>query len=406
MSGTILGRQFGKDPLDDPIVTEWDAVVGDEPWFDPDWDDDRVVLLRQFHAFDDVPMPSPRFFDGLEQHLAGIALAQSAPDRHASGPDDSKSTSGRLTRIAPNPAGGSRAHRWMRLPAAAVVLALLALAGSLVLYRAIPSPSEAPPIPAAVFPNPELQPMMQFDFEPPLWGLPEATTWDNMSLGFYEIDPSTSLDTDNDWFTGVSGPFLIEVVSGELEIETRGPTVAYRAGTRREIEPGQTVWLGPNDGIVYSTTDTAVVTNPDPTPATALFGIAGMVDLDAPQGMLPTVLMDIDWHFIDSFPAIPTAGATVSIQRLTLLPYDSYILDPKDLLYLPAFRWGYYRGLSKAYGAIDGWSPDVKTTRVAESNGLRFLENGPITLFNLGEETIDIYFFVVEPYPNPATPTP
>jgi hypothetical protein len=37
---------------------------------------------------------------------------------------------------------------------------------------------------------------------------------------------------------------------------------------------------------------------------------------------------------------------------------------------------------------------------------LRFLENGPITLFNLGQETIDIYFFVVEPYPNSASSTP
>ncbi len=77
-----------------------------------------------------------------------------------------------------------------------------------------------------------------------------------------------------------------------------------------------------------------------------------------------------------------------------------------ETLYLPAFRWGYFRGPGMAYGTIDGGSPEHKTTKVADSNGLRFLENGSITLFNLGEETIDLYFFVVEPDPAPATPTP
>jgi hypothetical protein len=413
MSTTILGTRFGKDPLDDPIVTEWDAVVGDGPLSDPDWDADRVALLRQFHALDDIPMPSPRFFDGLEQHLAGIAPAQLTLDRQTTDSIDSRKMPRRLSVVAPDRDNDPRVHRWMRLAAAAAMLAFVSLAGLFVLYRAVPSPSEAPAIPAAIVAQPELQPMMQFDFEPPLWGMPEATSWTHMDLSFVELAPGKSFSTDSSWYTSFDGPFLMVVLDGEVDLQLKGPAIVYPADRTRQpqpIDPGQTVRLGPNDAIVYSIMDTAIGVNPGTFPAIALFGLTGsqQVARSSPSAYsFPPDLGRGDFQYDDEMPSPSTTSATVSMEHLELEPYNSFVLDlDASLTYMPLFDSTHADGLSIAKGAFDGWAPNVQTIRISGPSGLRFIDPGPHTLFNLGPEPIDIYFLVIEPYSNLATPTP
>jgi hypothetical protein len=143
-------------------------------------------------------------------------------------------------------------------------------------------------------------------------------------------------------------------------------------------------------------------------PVTALFGLAGDVDLSLPDVTHPpSDVQRIDYAFDDAMSVLPSESANVSIQHLELLPGDSFIYGSNtDLRFLPLFDPQHADGLSLASGEIDRWSPELKSVPIRVPAGLTILGKGTHTLFNLGEETIDIYFFVVEPYPNPATPTP
>jgi hypothetical protein len=62
--------------------------------------------------------------------------------------------------------------------------------------------------------------------------------------------------------------------------------------------------------------------------------------------------------------------------------------------------------LKIADGALDAWSRLTNTTPVFGTTALMYPERGAQTLFNLGDDPIDLYYLVVEPYPAPATPTP
>ena len=338
MSTTILGIRFGKDPLDDPIVTEWDAVVGDGPFFDPDWDQDRVTLLRQFHALDDVPPPSPAFFEGLEQNLGG-----SAPEPRISAPrPTSMRAPGDLVEYAPPRATRTRLHQWMPFSAAAAVLAVIAVAGLLVLYRAVPAPSELPAIPAAPIPKPVLETMVQFDFAPPMWGMPEATTWTHMDFSIIELAPGNSFDTSAYWYTSAQGPLLLMVLSGELSMQPAGPALFYpdveQQHSPEAISPGTPVAMTANSVIAYSIADTGTGNNPGSVPMVALIGLTGKEDLSLPYSM-PTEVRSLSFEYVDGMPVPPTKGASVSIQRLRLAPFDSYVfdLDP-NWRYLPALE--------------------------------------------------------------------
>ena len=73
-SETFSGLAFGQDPLDDPLVAVWDAVVGLDTEIPSGVDPDDVVLLRRFHTLYTVPAPSPDFFADLERQLATLPL--------------------------------------------------------------------------------------------------------------------------------------------------------------------------------------------------------------------------------------------------------------------------------------------------------------------------------------------
>ena len=72
--------------LDDPVITAWDAAQGGTSVLPNDVDASDIEMIEAFLALDVIPGPSVRFQEELEQRLAGMALAQPAPDRQAAGP--------------------------------------------------------------------------------------------------------------------------------------------------------------------------------------------------------------------------------------------------------------------------------------------------------------------------------
>ena len=79
-----------------------------------------------------------------------------------------------------------RPHRWLSMQGALAVLSVMLVASLLVLYQAVPGPSEPPPIPAAVIAKPAMEPIAQFEFVPPMWGMPDATAWGHMEIGYVQ----------------------------------------------------------------------------------------------------------------------------------------------------------------------------------------------------------------------------
>jgi len=306
--------------------------------------------------------------------------------------------------------GAARTHRFS-LANPFVVLATLLVVGLAVLLRAAPGASAPAAIPAAVIPKPELQPMVQFEFLPPMWGMPEATTWTHMDFSIVEIAPGKSFDTGIGWYTSTDGPFLIVVLSGELDIDPNGPAIVYPADHTQQAQPigsGISVSLGPNDAIAFSVVDAATGTNPGTEPLVALFALAGSEDFSVPGAFSsPRDVTHPDFQYIDGMPVLPTAGATVSIQRVELHPYDSFVFDPAAIPhYLPALDPFHAQGLQMALGVVDGLSPALETIPVISSSNLMYPVLGPHTLFALGDDPVDLYFFFVEPYPASATPAP
>lgn len=287
---------------------------------------------------------------------------------------------------------------------AVLVLAVLLVAGLGVMLQAAAGAS-------AIVAKPELQTMAQFDFRPPMWGMPEATTWTHLDFSIAKIDPGKSFDTNVGWYTSTDGPFLIVVLSGDMDIAPNGPAIVYPADHTQQpqqLAAGVSAALGPNDAIAYSIADAATGTNPGTEPLVALFALAGSEDFSVPGAFsMPGDVSHSDFQYIDGMQVLPTAGATVSIQRVELQPFDSFVFDPATIShYLPAIDLSRTQGLQMAAGVLDEWSPTIKTMPVGSSSALMYPDLGPHTLFDLGDEPIDLYFFVVEPYPDSATPAP
>jgi hypothetical protein len=395
--------------LDDPLVVAWDAIQRGDHTIPEGVDAANVDMIMAFLASDALPTPRVRFVDHLGQHLsdlenhAHLATVDQRIGAHHIADKKSRCFQRRFE--------FGRNSGWRFAPTALALVLALGLAGLIVVYWSEPSRSEPPAIPAAVIAAPTMQPLLQFDFDPPMWGMPEGTSWTHMDFSLITLDPGKSFDTNAGWYTSTDGPFLIEVLSGDLEIDPRGPAVVYpgdHAQQPRPIDPGQLARLGPEDAIVFSVADSALGTNLGGDRVTALFGLTGSEDFSVPGAYtMPSDVSSWEFQAIDDMPVLPTKGAVVSIQRLELLPYDSFIFDPDaNWHYLPAFDSANLPGLHIADGAVERLSPNTQMTEAFSASSLLAYVPGPHTLFNLAEKAIVIYFFVVEPYPAQATSTP
>ncbi len=296
-----------------------------------------------------------------------------------------------------------------RLRVLSIACMLIVLAASVAAFPPSPNVSRSAGIPAAAIANPELQPLLQLDFRPPLWGMPEATTWTHMDFSLISLAPGKSFDTTAPWYMTAEGPLLLAVLSGNLTMTPAGPAYFYRSGAPRspeEVTPGTPVSLGPGDSIVYSIADTGTGSNPGSEPMLAAIGLIGKEYILTPVA-IPTEVRSVDFQYADDLPVLSTKGATVSIQWLELLPYDSFVFDPgSDWMFLPAVDPFHMRGLHMAMGAVGGWSPTTETIPVYNSSALTVIGPEPFTLFGLGDQPVDIYFLVLAPYPAPGTPAP
>jgi hypothetical protein len=288
------------------------------------------------------------------------------------------------------------------LASALAVLVLLLAAGIVVLVRNVPQTSEAPPIPVEIIPQPELQSRVPFDFAPETWGMANATTWNYITFNLVELDPGKSFSTASDWYTLVDGPIAIVVEQGNLTIQPTGPALFYAGENQgqppREIPIGQTVSLGPNDGIVFASRDSVSGHNLGSEPTVALLGSMGYLDTGSDIG--PIDFKNLDTQSNYGMHPLSTEGASISVEHLHLEPYDSYVFDPDpDSRYLSVFDQFQLTGTQMADGAVDRVSAEVKTHKLYASTQLTYPSPGPHTIFNFGDDPIDIYFLVVEPDP-------
>jgi hypothetical protein len=229
-----------------------------------------------------------------------------------------------------------------------------------------------------------------------------------MEACFMELDPGKSFSTNVGWYTDVDGPLLITVFSGEVAITPNGPALFYTSDPSQQpqdVQPGETRLLGPNDTIVYSSADGATGENRGSEPMLGLYGLVGVADPTVPGAFSEP--MDVKLSSIrgdETLQPLPASGASVSIQRLELLSFDSYVFDPsEDLRYFLTFDWTRTEELRMAAGAIDEWSPGLDADRVYSTTDLSYLTPGPHTLFNLGEKPIYLYLITIEPYPPGAS---
>jgi hypothetical protein len=404
-SNPFAGLAFGQDPLDDPLVAGWDAVVARDPAALPSDDSEDVVLLRRFHALDTVPLPTPGFFSDLERQLAALPPAPPAMQK---GVDGSRIASFRIARPAPGSRSSLKLHRWTPMHSALSVLAVLLVLSLLVLYQAVPGPAEPPPIPAAVIAKPSIEPISQFEFWPSMWDTPDATTWNHMEIGMFSVAPATSFTTDLPFYTSGDGPLLLTVLSGQLTVSPVGSALFYPANQFSqppvEVSAGSSVSIGPNDTVVYSATETGTGSNSGSEPAIVLYALVGALEHELGSSVRPADVSFINYEYFNPIPSMPTEGAAITLQRLELAPFDTFVFEPDaDLRYLPFVETV---GLRIAEGALEGLVPQSGTRGIYGAVNLRYLPPGPHTIFNLGDETVSIYFLVVEPTPVAATPTP
>ncbi len=300
-------------------------------------------------------------------------------------------------------------NRWFPLASSLAVLILLLAAGIVVLVQYLPRTSEAPVIPAEIIPQPELQVRVPFDFTPREWGLASATSWNYITFNLVQLDPGKSFSTASDWYTLVDGLLAIVVEQGDLTIQPTGPALYFPgedAGQPpREIAAGQTVSLGPSDGIVFAAKEPASGSNLGSSPTDALLGSMGFLDGGSDVG--PIDLRNLDTQSNYGMHPLSTQDASISIQHLHLEPFDSYVFEPDpSWRYLCVFDQFQMTGVQMADGAIDHLSAGIKTYRLYASTQLTYPAPGPHTIFDLGEDPIDIYFLLIEPEPAPATPAP
>jgi hypothetical protein len=256
-----------------------------------------------------------------------------------------------------------------------------------------------------------MESMLKLDVTPALFGIPEASTWTNMYFNLIEVDPGTSFTTDTDWYTSIEGPLLIVVLSGELAIDPTGPALFYPAGQRDqapvETSPGQSVLLESDEAIVYSAVNPANGSNQGSEPVLALQVSVGHLVLSSPGGTEagPIDVRNLDSQMNWEIHPPATGVVSISIQRLRLAPFDSFVFDPDpEWMYQCVFDQFQMDDVRMAKGEHDGLSPDDDTDRLYRSTQLTYPDAGPHTIFNLGSETVDFYFFVVEPLPDGGAP--
>lgn len=152
---------------------------------------------------------------------------------------------------------GATRNRWVPLASALAVLALVLVAGLLMLVRPAPGTSEPPAIPAAPIQDPTMQPVVQFDFKPGMLAVPGAAAWSDMQVSVQTLDPGKPFATDVGFYLGGDGPLVVMVLNGKLEITPDGPAYLYRAGQDpahpQRLDGGHALTLQPQDAIVYST---------------------------------------------------------------------------------------------------------------------------------------------------------
>lgn len=421
----------GPDPLDDPLVAVWDAVVLGEPETPQGCDPFDTSVVRRFQALESIPLPSDAFFEDLERRLAHLtsqtvaepsvlaAFATTWSDPRATPrqqrPQEGEERSG----ARPAPGRNSRfpgvGRGFLSMPVAAAVLVLLLIAGPLVFYLAHETPSEPPAIPAAVAPPPAMETMAQLDFTPSLWDLPAASTWDHMEFGLLTVAPRQTFTpmAAVSWYTAIAGPFMFQVLSGNLIFQPAGPALVYRRGSSAgmpvEYPAGESVTLGPNDAIVISTEAAATGTNPGSSPARILFGLAGMnTDATAfntgPQSEVEVV--DSDVTDLDNLA--PGDGASIAIRHLRLAPLDTFVYEKDPDLHIQLVFVPLQINDLRIYdGALDDLAQTLGQHGAYVTRALlKFPDPGPHTLVNIGDEPVDLYFMVIEPYPGTATPVP
>jgi hypothetical protein len=238
--------------------------------------------------------------------------------------------------------------------------------------------------------------------------MPDATTWNHIEFGLFKVAAGTSFSTDVRWYTMIDGPLSLTVLSGALTVTPAGPALFYPANQSGqppvEIRGGQPVSIGPNETIIYSTIDGATGSNPGAVAALMLYGNVGSTDYQA-MGTVPNDVSFITRETADPITPVTTEGATVTLQRVELAPSESYVFDPDaDLRYLGFFDVTQTGELRLEEGANEGLVPAPGAQRLRDPFQLRYLTPGPHTIFNLGDQTAEIYFLVVEPRPMPGTP--
>lgn len=411
---TVMQLPHGPDPLDDPLVAAWDAVVRGDPATPAGCDPAESALMRQFHAMESIPPPSDAFFGDLERQLARLAppaaVQPNSPASHLSTSHRSAGASGAHADRGKRFDFHGRSRRFTSL-AAAAALAVLLIAGPLVFYLTHETPSDPPAIPAAVVPPPAMETLVQLNFDPPLWDMPSATAWEQIQFSMFLVDPGASFSTDIPWYTSVDGPLMIVPLSGELIVQPGGPAFVYRQGSSAPVESpaGEPVILGPNDAIAFPSAASATGNNPGSEPVRAIYGIAGVFD-DAMTGNI------VDAHDVtrvdfssEAHLMLPGDGASLSIKHLELAPLDTFVYEPESesgWKVIPIYIPLQINDLRVYDGAANGISPGVLAdARYASQDLLKYPGPGPHTLINIGEETVDLYFLVIEPYPDTATPS-
>lgn len=398
---------LGGEPLDDPLNASWDAVVRDEPTASPYVDADDVAFLRRVHALESGVLPSPAFFGDLEQRLVGLYPPPVAsPERI---PTAKRSGLGIVPGLPARPSAATRTSRLSSLQGAMAVLAVMMVVSLLVLYQSAPKSSEPPAIPAAVIAKPEIEPITQFEFVPPMWNMPEATAWNHMEIGMFRVAPATSFTTDLPFYTSGEGPLSLTVLNGGLTVTPAGLALFYPANQSSqppvEISAGKSVSIGQHDTLVFSAMETATGSNSGSEPALVMYGLIGYLEHQPGSSVRPADVSFITYEYVNPISSLPTKGATLTLQRLELAPFDTFVFEPdaepRYLLIIDPLPTGELR---MAEGELEGLVPKSGTRGIYGGSQLRYFKPGTYTIFNVGDNALNFYFLVVEPLPEENTP--
>ena len=395
----------GSNPLDDPLVAAWDAVVQGNTAMPAGCDPVEIAVLQRFHAMEMIPPPSDAFFADLEGRLTRLRPQPVNDTGRSFGGEKLSATNATQSHF---PQFSASDRRFPPLAAAAALVILL-IVGPLGFSLTHTTPSEPSAIPAAVVLPPEMETLIQMDFEPPLWDMPPGSAWEQMEISMFMVDPGATFSTDIPWYTSVDGPLLIVPVSGNLIIQAAGPAYVHRYGSSAPVETsaGEPAILGPNDAIVFSSRATAVGNNPGSEPVRAIYAQVGVFD-DAMAGDIVEAVdvTQVDINY-ESHLLMPSDGASISIEHLALAPLDTFVYEPDpEWKMIPIYIPLQLNDLRMYDGAAEDLSPAlIAEADYASLAKLKFPGPGPQTLINIGDETVDLYFLNVRPYGDTAPPS-